>query len=117
MALEEISEGATEESFGQSNFIYTDWEGDTIEGKKSSVYIATVVERKSRYLLARKLENKMAATLTAQGTKSFRSIPRKMRRTLTVDNGSDLLILRNSRKNRPGYLLCYALLPLAKRRQ
>lgn len=31
----------------------------------------------------------MAATLTAQGTKSFRSIPRKMRKTLTVDNGSE----------------------------
>jgi IS30 family transposase len=31
----------------------------------------------------------MAATLTAEGTKSFRSIPRKMRKTLTVDNGSE----------------------------
>ena len=68
---------------------YGDWEGDTIEGKKSSGYIATVVERKSRYLLANKLESKMAATLTAQGIKSFRSIPRKMRKTLTVDNGSE----------------------------
>lgn len=68
---------------------YGDWEGDTIEGKKSSGYIATVVERKSRYLLASKLENKKAATLTAQGTRSFRSIPRKMRKTLTVDNGSE----------------------------
>lgn len=68
---------------------FGDWEGDTIEGKKSSGYIATVVERESRYLLATKLENKMAATLTAQGTKSFRSIPRKMRKTLTVDNGSE----------------------------
>jgi len=68
---------------------YGDWEGDTIEGKKSSGYIATVVERKSRYLLANKLENKKAATLSAQGTKSFRAIPRKMRKTLTVDNGSE----------------------------
>ncbi|MCA1765280.1 MAG: IS30 family transposase [Desulfobulbaceae bacterium] len=68
---------------------FGDWEGDTIEGKKSSGYIATVVERESRYLLATKLENKMAATLTARGTKSFRSIPRKMRKTLTVDNGSE----------------------------
>ena len=68
---------------------YGDWEGDTIEGKKSSGYIATVVERKSRYLLASKMENKLAATLTGQGIKSFRSIPRKIRKTLTVDNGSE----------------------------
>lgn len=68
---------------------YGDWEGDTIEGKKSSGYIATVVERKSRYLLASKMENKMAATLTEQGIRSFRSIPKKMRQTLTVDNGPE----------------------------
>jgi len=68
---------------------FGDWEGDTVEGKKSSGYIATMVERKSRYLLGAKLENKQAATLTDQGIKSFISIPRKMRKTLTVDNGSE----------------------------
>lgn len=68
---------------------YGDWEGDTIEGKKSSGYIATMVERKSRYLLASKMENKTAMTLTGQGVKAFRSIPKKMRKTLTVDNGSE----------------------------
>ena len=35
---------------------FGDWEGDTIEGKKSSGYIATIVERKSRYLIAAKME-------------------------------------------------------------
>lgn len=68
---------------------FGDWEGDTIEGKKSSGYIATLVERKSRYLLAAKLENKKAATLTDQGINVFSHIPRKMRKTLTVDNGSE----------------------------
>jgi IS30 family transposase len=68
---------------------YGDWEGDTIEGKKSSGYIVTMVERKSRYLLAGKLADKMAATLTAQGTRLYRYIPHKMRETLTVDNGSE----------------------------
>ena len=97
---------------------YGDWEGDTIEGKKSSGYIATVVERKSRYLLASKMENKMAATLTAQGTKSFRSIPRKMRKTLTVDNGSEFAQFKEyEEKNRIRNLLCQALFSLAKRRQ
>jgi IS30 family transposase len=66
---------------------YGDWEGDTIEGKRSSGYIATMVERKSRFLLATKLENKKAATLTTESVRAFGSIPRKMRKTLTVDNG------------------------------
>jgi IS30 family transposase len=68
---------------------FGDWEGDTVEGKKSSGYIATLVERKSRYLLASRLPNKKAATLTGQGVKAFRFIPRRMRHTLTVDNGSE----------------------------
>lgn len=68
---------------------FGDWEGDTIEGKRSSGYIATMVERKSRYLLAAKLTSKKADTLTAAGAKAFVLIPRKMRRTLTVDNGPE----------------------------
>lgn len=78
---------------------YGDWEGDTIEGKKSSGYIATLVERKSRYLLAGKLDNKLAATLTAQGTRMYRCIPRKMRKTLTVDNGSEFAQFKKFEEN------------------
>ncbi len=68
---------------------FGDWEGDTVEGKKSSGYIVTIVERKSRYLLASKLKNKKAATLTGQGVKAFTVVPKRMRHTLTVDNGSE----------------------------
>ena len=68
---------------------YGDWEGDTIEGKKKSGFIATIVERKSRFLLATKLADKKAATLTKASIQIFRHIPRKMRQTLTVDNGSE----------------------------
>lgn len=38
-----------------------DWEGDTITGKIGSGLIVTLVDRKSRYLLAGKVENKTAA--------------------------------------------------------
>jgi len=68
---------------------YGDWEGDTIEGKKKSGFIATILERKSRFLIATKLEDKKAETLTAASTNAFRYIPRKVRKTLTVDNGSE----------------------------
>ena len=56
---------------------YGDWEGDTIEGKKNSGFVATILERKSRFLIAAKLEDKKADTLTAASTRAFRFIPRK----------------------------------------
>ncbi|MDP2799571.1 MAG: IS30 family transposase [Deltaproteobacteria bacterium] len=68
---------------------FGDWEGDTIEGKKSTGYIATHVERKSRYLMASKLVNKKAESLTMQSIKLFWRIPKKMRQPLTVDNGKE----------------------------
>jgi IS30 family transposase len=72
----------TRERFG-------DWEGDTIEGKKSTGYMATHVERKSRYLIAAKLPDKKAQSLTLKTINAFWSIPKKMRKTLTVDNGKE----------------------------
>ena len=50
---------ATRERFG-------DWEGDTMEGGKGTGHLATHVERKSRYLIAAKLTDKKASTMTAQ---------------------------------------------------
>jgi IS30 family transposase len=68
---------------------YGDWEGDTVQGKPGTGCLATMVERKSRYLVATKLENKKAATLTEKCVKAFGFIPRRMRQTLTLDNGSE----------------------------
>ena len=68
---------------------YGDWEGDTLEGAKGTGALATHVERKSRYLLAAKLSNKKAATMTEESTKSFKRVPKVLRQTLTVDNGRE----------------------------
>ncbi len=68
---------------------FGDWEGDTVEGKKGSGCIATHVERKSRYLIAAKLENKKAQSLSWESIKAFYRIPKKLRNTLTVDNGKE----------------------------
>lgn len=68
---------------------FGDWEGDTIQGKPGTGCVATMVERKSRYLVAAKLENKKAATLTEKCIKAFGPIPRRMRQTLTLDNGTE----------------------------
>lgn len=72
----------TRERFG-------DWEGDTIEGKRSSGFIATHVERKSRYLIAAKLSDKKSESVTFKSIKAFWRIPKKMRKTLTLDNGKE----------------------------
>jgi IS30 family transposase len=66
-----------------------DWEGDTLEGAKGTGGLATHVERKCRYLLAVKLADKKASTMTQQTTKAFCKVPRKLRHTLTVDNGKE----------------------------
>jgi IS30 family transposase len=72
----------TRERFG-------DWEGDTVEGKRSTGYFVTHVERKSRYLIAAKLIDKKAEPLTSKSIKAFWRIPKKMRKTLTLDNGKE----------------------------
>jgi IS30 family transposase len=90
----------TRERFG-------DWEGDTMEGKKSTGYIATHVERKSRYLIAAKLLDKKAESLTSNSIKVFWRIPKKMRKTLTVDNGKEFARFKEL-ENRTGLTVYFA---------
>ena len=66
-----------------------DWEGDTVEGAKGRGALASHVERRSRYLLAVKLSDKTAETMAAQTIRAFRRIPRRLRHTLTLDNGKE----------------------------
>ena len=69
-----------------------DWEGDTVHGAKKSGYIATLVERKSGYLLARKLESTGGEEMLAAATNSFQKVPASKRRTLTLDNGTEMAL-------------------------
>ena len=69
---------------------YGHWEGDTVVGKGHRGCIATFVERKSGYLLAVKLERGTAAAFAAVAQTSFAAIPAKYRKTLTLDNGSEM---------------------------
>ena len=86
---------------------FGDWEGDSLEGAKGTGSLATHVERKSRYLLAAKLLDKKAATMTEQSTKSFCRIPRTLRQTLTVDNGKEFSQFKELEK-RTGLLVYFA---------
>ena len=69
---------------------YGHWEGDTVVGKGHSGCIATFVERKSGYLRAVKLERGTAAAFAAAATASFTAVPLRYRRTLTLDNGTEM---------------------------
>jgi IS30 family transposase len=68
---------------------FGDWEADTIEGAGKKGYVATFVERKSKYVVAYPLKNKTAESFTKGAARAFRLIPAKRRKTITVDNGKE----------------------------
>ena len=67
-----------------------DWEGDTVHGARHEGYLATLVERVSGYTLARKLETNTAQAFREAVQAMFADIPVRLRRTLTLDNGSEM---------------------------
>ncbi len=68
---------------------YGDWEGDTVESCHHFPGVNTLLERKSGMVFVTKLAGKDArATAHAVRTR-LASLPRTMRRTLTLDNGSE----------------------------
>lgn len=68
---------------------FGDWEGDTMEGGKSKGGLATYVERKSRYLVAGKVKDGYSATFMETSCQAFESIPDRLIKTITVDNGRE----------------------------
>ncbi|MDD3847449.1 MAG: hypothetical protein PHC90_13960 [Syntrophorhabdaceae bacterium] len=61
-----------------------DWEGDTMEGGKGSGGLATHVERRCRYLIAARLNDKKAATMTQQSIRSGAPMPLSIRESAAV---------------------------------
>lgn len=72
-----------------------DWEGDLVVGRGQSGFVATHVDRRSRFLLAAKVSRRTAAEVTAVTRKILQPLPRQVRRTLTVDNGSEWTAFRS----------------------
>lgn len=66
-----------------------DWEGDSIVSRKSHVTLNTLVERKTGYVFITRIPDSTAASTEAAVVKRLGSIPESVRRTLTVDNGSE----------------------------
>jgi IS30 family transposase len=66
-----------------------DWESDTVEGRKSGGSLATHVERKGRYTVAVKLDDRTADALTRATLEAMRKLPPEKVKTMTFDNGKE----------------------------
>ena len=73
----------------ESREIFGHWEGDSVVGKLGKTRLATHVERKSRYLMAGMLEDRTAAAFKAKTVNLFGKVEPSLRKTLTLDNGSE----------------------------
>ena len=65
------------------------WEGDLISGSGGS-YIATLVERHSRYVMLLKVANKSTDTVVAALIKQVKRLPTNLFKSLTWDRGHEL---------------------------
>ena len=65
------------------------WEGDLLMGGASS-QIATLVERRSRYVMLVKVDSKNTVTVTKALAAKVRQLPAELRRSLTWDRGSEM---------------------------
>lgn len=65
------------------------WEGDLIGGSKNS-YIATLVERHTRYVMLAKVANKDTQSVVSALIKQAHKLPRELYQSLTWDRGKEL---------------------------
>ena len=65
------------------------WEGDLLSGPQNS-YIATLVERHSRYVMLVKLANKSTQTVISALIKQSKKLPSELYKSLTWDRGKEL---------------------------
>jgi len=65
------------------------WEGDLIGGSRNS-YIATLVERHSRYVMMAKVRNKDTESVVSALIKQSKKLPKELYKSLTWDRGTEL---------------------------
>lgn len=65
------------------------WEGDLMAGAKNS-YIATLVERHSRYVMLVKVKNKDTESVVSALIKQSKKLPGELYKSLTWDRGKEL---------------------------
>ena len=66
------------------------WEGDLLSGPKNS-YIATLVERHTRYVMLVKLPDKSTQTVVSALIRQAKTLPSELYKSLTWDRGKELM--------------------------
>lgn len=72
-----------------------DWEGDTLRGSPGKGGLLTLVDRRSRYLIAVLIQSYSSKSLKAALLQAFKGIHPK---SLTLDNGSEFALFREFEK-------------------
>ena len=84
------------------------WELDTIVLRdECHCHLATFVERKSRYVIIKKIPNKKSETMSEVIIEAFKDMPLAYRKTLTVDNGMEFSDWRKIEERLPGTKVYY----------
>ena len=65
------------------------WEGDLLSGSKNS-YVATLVERHTRYVILMKIANKDTQTVISALITQAKTLPNELYKSLTWDRGKEL---------------------------
>jgi len=65
------------------------WEGDSIVSRKSLAVLNTLVERKTKMVKITKLNRKTAQETSGAVIKRLHQYPKRVRKTLTLDNGTE----------------------------
>jgi IS30 family transposase len=65
------------------------WEIDTAISRKSKAAIMVLVERRTRFVIIKKLLAKTAYCMHNATVKSLRNFPSRIRRSITYDNGTE----------------------------
>jgi IS30 family transposase len=66
------------------------WEGDLIAGSNNS-YIATLVERHTRYVTLIKIDDRKSATVVPALIKQAKKLPAELYKSLTWDRGKEMV--------------------------
>ena len=66
-----------------------DWEGDTLVGARHKGSILSLVDRRSRYCMLTLLPDRTSQRVSGSILNRMNTLPKRLRRTLTVDNGKE----------------------------
>lgn len=66
------------------------WEGDLLVGANQNSFIGNIVERKTRFSILVKLDNKKSETVRKAFAEKLKVLPLVFRKTMTYDNGTEM---------------------------